>query len=173
MPEALVAHESGPWRRRALWVVPVAFLVHNLEEALTIPHALPRIHAAWSGWTGRALQLPNASQYHQVLVGLTAAGFVLLLLARLWDRASYALVVLQAVMTLNVAMHVAGAVLLRGYAPGLVSAVLVEAPVSFLVWRRVRDGGWMSRRQWRLLPLWVAILHGPGLIGLLLWVRRG
>lgn len=49
-------------RRRGLWVVPVALLFHNLEKALTIPAALPRVQAAWSEVSGRTLPLPGAAQ---------------------------------------------------------------------------------------------------------------
>jgi uncharacterized protein with HXXEE motif len=39
---------------------------------------------------------------------------------------------------MNVLTHVGGAVLLGGYAPGLVTAVLVEAPASVILFRRLR-----------------------------------
>ena len=69
---------------------------------------------------------------------LAAFAFALWLAARRWRGAATALVALQAVMAVNVLTHVAGAVLLGGYAPGLVTAVLVEAPVSVILFRRLR-----------------------------------
>ena len=123
-----------------LWAVPAALLLHNLEESLTLGAALPR---------------------------LEAAVVALYVLARVWDRLAYALVVVQAVMTVNVGVHVAFAVLLGGYAPGLLTAVLVEAPASVLVLRQLRRSAWMTRTQWRLLPWLAAFLHGPGLVALL------
>ena len=75
-------------------------------------------------------------------------------------------------MTLNVATHVLGAAVLGGYAPGLVTAVAVEAPTSVVVFRRWHREGSLSARQWRLLPLLAIVLHGPALIALLLWARR-
>jgi hypothetical protein len=157
-------------RLAGLWVVPAALLLHNLEEALTLGAALPRLEAAASRALGRPLTLPTAPQYHRSLLVLTAAVAALYVLARLWDRLAYALVVVQAVMTLNVGAHVAFALLLRGYAPGLLTALLVEVPASLFVLRRLREGAWMSRTQWLLLPLLAGILHGPGLIALLRWV---
>jgi len=151
--------------------VPAALLLHNLEEALTIGAALPRLTALWARWAGRPLTLPTEAQYQRALVVLTAAVGVLYVLARLSDRLAYALVVVQAVMTLNVGTHVIGALLLGGYAPGVVTAVLVEAPTSLFVLSRLRKGAWMSRIQWRLLPLLAVLLHGPGLIALLLASR--
>jgi len=48
----------------------------------------------------------------------------------------------------NVLTHVVGAMLLRGYAPGVITALLVEAPTSAFVFRRVRAAGWMSPGMW-------------------------
>lgn len=149
----------------------MALLLHNLEEAYAIGPALPRIEATWGRLLGRPLTLPSAQQYDIALAVVTGIAFGILLLARLWDPASYALVVLQAVMTLNVLAHVAGAVLLVGYSPGVVTAILVEAPTSRVVFRRLREARWMSRTQWRLLPLLAVLLHGPALVGLLAWIR--
>lgn len=154
-------------RLAGLWTVPTALLLHNLEEALTLGAALPRLQAAASRLLGRPLILPTEPQYQRSLLVLTAAVVGLYVLARLWDGLAYALVVVQAVMALNVGAHVAFALLLGGYAPGLLTALLVEAPVSLYVLRRLRKGAWMTRAHWLLLPLLAAILHGPGLIALL------
>ncbi|HET9315089.1 MAG TPA: HXXEE domain-containing protein [Vicinamibacteria bacterium] len=150
-------------RLAGLWAVPTALLLHDLEEALTLGPALPRLQAAATRLLARPVALPSEAQYQRALLVLTAAVAALYVLARTWDRLAYALVVMQAVMTLNVGAHVAFAVLLGGYAPGLVTALLVEAPASLYVFRRVHEGAWMSRSQWMLLPLLAAILHGPGL----------
>ena len=164
-------------RRRltGLAIVPVALLIHNLEEAFTIGAALPRLQTMLSTLLGRDLVLPSAQQYRLALSILTGIGFGVLLLARIWDQAAYALVVLQAVMTLNVVSHVVGAVLLESYVPGVVTAILVEAPTSAVVFSRLRRRKWMSTAQWRSLPLLAILLHAGVLVGLLLWahgVRR-
>jgi hypothetical protein len=158
-------------RITGLAVVPLALLLHNVEEALGLRAALPRLEVAWSGLIGEPVILPSAQQYYLALLMVTALAFGVFLLARSWDPASYALVVLQGIMALNVVTHVFGAILFRGYAPGLITAVVVEGPVSAMVFQRVRRAGWLSRTQWRLLPLLVVFLHGPALLALLAWVR--
>lgn len=160
---------AAPRRLTGLAIIPVALLVHNLEEAFTIGPALPGLESTWGGLLGHSLTLPSPQQYDHALVIVTGIAFAALLFARLWDPASYALVVLQAVMTLNVLAHVLGTVFLGGYAPGVVTAVLVEAPTSGVVFHRLRESRWMSRGQWRLLPFLAALLHGPALVGLLAW----
>ena len=127
-----------------LTIIPVALLVHNLEEAFTIAAARPRLEALWSTLLGCPVALPSVHESHLALAVVTGLAFGVLVLARFWEPASYALVVLQAVMTVNVLTHVVGALLLRGYAPGVVTALLVEAPTSAFVFRRVRAAGWMS-----------------------------
>ncbi len=158
-------------RITGLAVVPLALLLHNVEEALGMRAALPRLEVVWSGLIGERATLPSTHQYHLALITVTALAFGVYLLARRWDPASYGLVVLQGVMALNVVSHVFGATLVRGYAPGLITAVVVEGPVSALVFQRIRREGWLSRTQWRLLPLLVVLLHGPALLALLAWVR--
>jgi hypothetical protein len=154
-------------RLAGLWVVPVALLLHNLEEALTLGGALPQLEAAASRLIGRAVVLPPEAAYQRSLLVLTAAVAALYLLALAGDRLAYALVVVQSVMALNVGAHVAFALLLWGYAPGLLTALLVELPASVFVWRRLRKAAWMTAAQWWLLPFLALMLHGPGLVALL------
>src|SRR4029453_11682627 len=89
---------TDPRRWRVLAVVPVALLLPNLEEALTIGAALPRLPARLSPLLGRAVSLPTERQFHVDLVLITVFGFALLLAARWWNGAGWALVALQAVM---------------------------------------------------------------------------
>ena len=158
-----VAHVAR--RIDGLAVVPAAFLAHNAEEVLSIPIMLPRVQAKTTSLLGGWATVPSAEQYLVALAVLTAAASALWLLALRWASLSYALVVLQAAMAVNALSHLGGAVLLGGCAPGVVAAVLVEAVVSVVVYRRITRAGWMSRRQWVLLPVLALVLHGPVLCG--------
>lgn len=164
---------SGGRRTAGLGIIPAAFLVHNVEEAVMIPPMLPVVQATLRGVVGPWATLPSAGQYVTVLVILTLAVFALWLAALRHDGLAYGLVVFQATMTLNVLNHVGGAVLLKGYAPGVVTALLVEAVTSVVVFWSVRRAGWMSRRQWRWAAIWAVVLHGPVFYGLGLLVLRG
>ena len=154
-------------RLAGLWMVPVALALHNVEEALMLGAALPRLQAAATHALAREVALPSQAQYGRALLVLTAAVAALYVAAKEWERFAYALVVVQAVMALNVGAHVAFALLLGGYAPGLATALLVEAPVSLLVLQRLRARDWMTRTQWWLLPPLALLLHGPALVALL------
>jgi hypothetical protein len=164
---------SGGRRAAGLGIIPAAFLVHNVEEAVMIPPMLPTVQATLRGMIGQWVTLPSAGHYVAALVILTLAVFAFWLAALRRDGLAYGLVVFQATMTLNVLNHIGGAVILRGYAPGVVTAVLVEAVTSVVVLWRVRRGGWMSRRQWKWAAIWAVVLHGPLFYGLGLLALRG
>ena len=163
-------------RRQALWLIPAAFAVHNAEEALTFPQYLPLM----------SLRLPSSLRaiageiepagLRIALLGVTIVGLAVVFWA---DRrpdsqaARWSALVLQGVVAINVISHVAIAMfLLRGYSPGLISAVLINAPLSVYLFRRAAQEGWMSRRSWRAIWPAALLIHGPGLFGILLLARR-
>jgi hypothetical protein len=73
-----------------------------------------------------------------------------------------------ATIALNVGSHVVSSIaIVRGYAPGLVTAVLVNAPFAVYLFRRASRERWLPRRA----ILWTIpaalVLHGPVLVGTL------
>ena len=74
----------------------------------------------------------------------------------------------------EIASHlVVAAVVMRGYSPGLASAVLINAPISVYLFRRAARERWLPRTAWRALWPAALLVHGPGLVGLLLLTRVG
>ena len=136
---------------------------------------------------GRALRLlPDLvpAAFASVAAGLThstmlvALGVVTLLafgvalLARREGSATglWLILVLQATMALNALSHlVVALVLFRGYAPGLITALLINAPFAVYTIRRARREQWVSRRAFSVVFPAALVLHGPLLIGAL-WV---
>ena len=83
--------------------------------------------------------------------------------------ARWSALAVQAVVALNALSHVVVASwLLRGYSPGLVTALLVNAPLSYVLFKRATRERWIPSWSWWLLPPAAFLAHGPGLIGLLL-----
>ena len=83
----------------------------------------------------------------------------------------WAIALVQAVVALNVVSHLAAALVLRSYTPGLASAVTLNLPFSVYVFRRATSEGWFGRRErWALVPA-ALLVHGPGLILLFLLAR--
>ena len=151
-----------------VWGVPFALLLHNIEEALTFARYLPRVHAA-APVPLRAMLPERLHIAYAGLLVVTVIPFGLAVLARRpkspgWVR--YALLVVAASLLANVAWHLMVAVALRGYAPGVLTAVAVNLPVTLAALRGARRDGWLSRRGLWLVLLLAVLFHGPGLIGI-------
>jgi len=149
--------------RRLLLGVPIVIGVHNLEEALTMRAALPRLVEQMPPVLADILGVPTYASFLIALGIVTLFPWLLvpsLLRAPALGGAVYGLLVLQTTWLLNVLSHLGMAAALDGYAPGLGSAVALVLPFSVaILWCAVRDQ-WFSR--WALVglfPLAVA-LHG-------------
>ncbi|MDQ3998430.1 MAG: HXXEE domain-containing protein [Gemmatimonadota bacterium] len=157
-----------------LWGVPTAVLVHNVEEALTVGRYTPAVLALVPDAVRR---LMPSSQYIYViyvaLVVATAIPIAFALVARRDRRswATYGLLLVAAVMLVNAVWHSVAAVLLGGYAPGVVTAVAINLPVMALVLRWARRESWLSKGAlWMYLGIGL-MLHGAGVLALLALAR--
>jgi Protein of unknown function with HXXEE motif len=159
-------------RPRVLWLVPILLAIHNAEEALLFPRYLPLVlRRLPEGWRA----LAGAATLGQVGVALALVTLIPLLLA-IWafrrpdsDFPVWLLLLVQATVLLNVLWHVATAALVfNGYAPGLLTAILINLPFSVYLLRRAARERWVSRgAMWGLLPGALA-MHGPLLSALLM-----
>jgi hypothetical protein len=162
--------------RSVVWLVPIFLAIHNAEEALFFPRYLPfvlyRLPAAW-----QALIAPlTTGQVGAALGVVTAVAFVVAWWSHERPDSSIALwlvLLIQATVLLNVVWHAAAAVVLfGGYAPGVVTAVLLNLPFSIYLLRRATRERWLGPRAlWALLPAAI-VLHGPLLAALLVLTER-
>ena len=163
-------------RPRVLWLIPLLLAVHNAEEAFLFPRYLPLVVGRLpEGWR----HIAGALTLGQVGTALALVTLIPLLLA-IWaarqpDSAIplWLLLLVQATVLLNVLWHVStAAVVFGGYAPGLVTAVLINLPFSIYLLRRAAREGWVNRREmWALVP-GALLMHGPLLSALLLLTER-
>ena len=161
---------------RVLWLVPVLLALHNAEEALFFPRYLPFVISRLpGGWQSLAAPL-TTGQVWAALAVVTAGAF-----AVAWwavrrpasPAARWTLLLVQTMMLLNALWHVlTAAVLFGGYAPGLVTGVLVNLPFSIYLLRRAAAERWLSPpARWALVPA-ALVLHGPLLAALTLATER-
>ncbi|HET7233114.1 MAG TPA: HXXEE domain-containing protein [Longimicrobium sp.] len=158
-------------QRAALLLVPVLITVHNGEEALGMPRVLRSVPTGVPPvFVG---MIPTYSQFLAALAIVTAAAWMIWALgpARRSGRGITALLLVQMVMLVNVASHVGAAVFLRGYAPGVVTALALNLPFSIYLFRRAIRERWISRQTLALLGAGAVLIHGPGLLGLM-WIAR-
>ncbi|HKT59147.1 MAG TPA: HXXEE domain-containing protein [Gemmatimonadales bacterium] len=162
--------------RPVLWLVPILLALHNTEEALFFPRYLPfvlyRLPAAW-----QALIAPlTTGQVGGALAVVTGVAFIVTWWAFQRPDSAVALwlvLLIQATVLLNALWHLAAAVVLfGGYAPGLVTALLLNLPFSVYLLRRAGRERWLERRAlWALAPAAI-VLHGPLLAALLVFTER-
>jgi len=133
---------------RLLWLVPIFFALHNLEEAPSMEKwskRLPlKIHPKFT-----------TRQFVIAVTVITLAGFALTYVGveYLANRTGYLLVLgMQAILLVNAFIpHLATTIRFRMYSPGVITAVLITLPFSFYLFRRAFEENILSWSQfWTL-----------------------
>jgi hypothetical protein len=105
----------------------------------------------------------------QALAILSLLGCLLaasVLLRPQWRGGWWLLLALESAMGINVIAHVVSALFIfRGYAPGLITALVLNAPFAVYCLSRARRERWVSERAWGATFVGGAVLHGPVLLG--------
>lgn len=146
--------------RKVQWLFPVAVMLHNLEEAISMP-----------GWAARhaaqlPVQPPGAAKIRFGLVLLTLLAFVVTYFSGRKGRESiWAYLMFGGVvaMLLNVFVpHVPATLIFGSYTPGVATAVVINFPLmSILAIQMVREGwvsGWKAAAFAVAAPLVIAAL---------------
>jgi hypothetical protein len=134
------------------WLVFALLALHNLEEALTMRAYFPRISELLRANAPASLvsAMPTLAEFYAALAGATIFPLILVMVATTGrpSKLKYYLVALvQAQVLLNVFVpHVPAAFALGGYAPGLLTAVLVNLPFSIYFFRRSLSASRVTRK---------------------------
>lgn len=155
---------TGGRLRRVIWTGPVVFLVHDLEELVTIED-WTRLHGDRLPEAFRLLLPVSTAEFG---VAMTALLLVFMAAAWLADRARLEggravdfFVFLVAILGTNALGHVAQAVLFGAYVPGLLTAVLLVLPYAYWGLATVTRSGIRSVR-WAVSAVAVAaVVQGP------------
>ena len=143
--------------RAVLWLMPVSLLLHDAEELAFLPswcaaHAdLPARLSAF-GAPGRVAARSLDQSFAQAAVAVAlvvACAFAATLMAyrRPGGRALLVFEILTGCVFLHGFVHVAQAILLRGYVPGLFGVFLFLLPLNLLLYRRLLREGILSVRR--------------------------
>jgi hypothetical protein len=152
-----------------VFLIPVLLTLHNAEEAIafrrmwpTIPGLLPEPFASFEARLSFSMML-------LALAILSVAGFVLATAVVMRPHARsgwWLLLTLEVAMAINAIAHAVSAlVVFRGYGPGLVTALVLNAPFATYCLARARRERWVSERAWRAAFGGGIVLHGPVLLG--------
>ena len=147
--------------RQLLFAIPLVLTLHNAEEALTMPGWVPE----HSGAIQKALPFDVNIQFTsiQLLASLSLATIVPWIVALLCmdggkgSRKVYVLLLLQAIVLLNVFIpHLAWSLLMGRYNPGVLTALGVNLPFSWYLFRRAMREEYIFPSK--LIPIFVSAL---------------
>lgn len=136
---------------RLLWLVPVFFMLHNIEEAPFM-----------ESWSKRIpLKIHPAVSTRQFVIAvtfLTLAGFLLTYLGveYLANQTGYFMVMgIQAILLFNAFVpHIASTIRFRMYSPGVITGILITLPFSFYLFRRALSENMLTTTQfWIMLGI--------------------
>ena len=158
-------------RQKLIWLVPILASIHNLEEAMSIPAFLQGADSAFPKFITEAFSTLTRSQLLSALLIVTVIPYILAFLA--WSEpvprwGFYLLCGFQAAMLINVFAHIAMAVAVRGYAPGVVTAMLINLPFSVYLFYKASVEHWLNRNKLMLVGAIGILLHLVGLPALLI-----
>ena len=142
--------------RAFILLTPAVFLIHDAEEVATVAR-WTREHGDVVPAFARGLLSIDTGQFAAAVALLFVLLSAVSFLAARKPEDGIAIcvwMVLLAALTANGIMHPAQALLVGGYVPGVVTAVLVVIPFGVLAWRRAIAEGVTSRRA--VLPLFLA-----------------
>ena len=142
----------------------VAIFLHNLEEGLTANRYLLRVGALLQDiplFQGR-VSPPSLNQLYLALVIVTVVPILILGWATTGPRRpykQYIVAMLAAALFWNVFLpHVSAAMAFGGYAPGVVTAVAINLPLTVYFFRRTRREGQLSTGRLAAALMWGLVL---------------
>ncbi len=156
-------------RNAVLALVGVTLVLHDTEEYLTFPTFLASMSSNLPRWLSPHGLIHN---WHDLRIALVLAT-VLPLAVIVWailrprKRLLVAVLLVESVLLVNAGWHILAASVRGGYAPGVITAVLINLPFGIYVLRRAVREQWIEASvAWLLIGIAV-VLHVVALGSLL------
>jgi hypothetical protein len=113
-----------------LWLLVAAFAIHVAEEWF----------GGFPAWVARIVSSPMPGAAFLIINGIAFLLMVIGVRAAVRNEASgWIAVTIATIALVNTASHIGGAILTQGYAPGVVSAVVLYVPLGALTMIRALD----------------------------------
>ncbi len=129
---------------RLLWLVPIFFMLHNMEEAPFMENWSKRLPL-------RFHPIASTRQFVIAVIFLTLGGFLLTYygVEYVANQTGYLMVLgIQAVLFFNAFIpHIASTIRFRMYSPGVVTATLINIPFSIYLFRRAVSENVLSWKE--------------------------
>ncbi|HPM77366.1 MAG TPA: HXXEE domain-containing protein [bacterium] len=142
--------------RAMLLLIPVFFTLHNLEEA-------GGVETLTDGRLQHIMYVTADQTLVAIILG-TLLGWALAVACWSAPRGSkrlHVLLGLQAILALNILTHVGGTIMTASYIPGVLTALLLELPLTVFLFRRARREEILSRRAMAITFLAALLAYGP------------
>ncbi len=146
-------------RNAILALVGVTLVLHTTEEYLTFPAYLPPANRLPPLLPPPSL-LQNPRNLHVGLIAATVFPLAVIAWAILRPRKGLLVSVLflECVLLVNAGWHIFAAWVRGGYAPGVITAVLINLPFGIYVLRRAVREQWIrARTAWQLIAIALAL----------------
>ena len=153
-------------RNGVLVLIGLTLVLHTAEEYVTFPRFLSA--GRFPPWLHPRL-IPGAEGLHVALVMATVLPLVVIAWAMLRPHKGLliAALLLSCVLLVNAGWHILAAFVRGGYAPGIITAVLINLPFGMYVLQRALKEQWVgTRTAWLLLGV-AFLLHFVALGSLL------
>ncbi|WP_380677423.1 HXXEE domain-containing protein [Salinigranum sp. GCM10025319] len=151
-----------------LWLLPMSWLVHDLEEIATIdrwsrrwdPHEDDDLTPVQRRFIGI---VASTRQRFTIAVGFVGSVVVGATVAGMFDPNGFGIRIYTTILggyVLHAFGHVGQSIVFRGYTPGVVTAVLVVIPASIALYRRLLSVQLVD----------IGVITTTGFLGLVLFV---
>lgn len=147
-------------RNAVLVLVGATLVLHTAEEYLTFPAFLSS-PSRFSRWLPTPSFLQNSHDLRLALLTATILPLVVIAWAILRPNKGLliSVLILECILLVNAGWHIFAALVRSGYAPGVVTAVLINLPFGVYVLRRAVRDRWIGERTaWQLLGI-ALLLH--------------
>jgi hypothetical protein len=174
--EAISTSSQEASRRRltpVLWLLPLIFIIHDGEELLTMSgwianhqQELDRLAKMSDVAAEMVRSLPTTTSQVAIAIGFILLLFVVITLGASLSRKRglwlYAYASLLGVLFLHVFTHIGQAILVGGYAPGIIGAVVAIIPGALYIYKRLFEEKLLTLKSAAVTALIGFALFVPG-----------
>jgi hypothetical protein len=151
----------SPSRNIIMTLIGLTLVLHDTEEFFTFPRFWALSSGQLPRWLSPKGLVHNPQDIRIALVFATVLPLCVIAWAILRPRKALlvSVLLLESILLVNAGWHILASVVRGGYAPGVVTAVLINLPFGIYVLRRAVKEHWIRRREAWLLVGIAAALH--------------
>lgn len=156
--------------RVIMWGIPVVTILHNMEEALLMPHFMEEYNRLIPDFFVNLIGFITFESLLFVLIVTSVLPILFVWKSNIPEKVNFSEILLYCfafAMLINVFPHALLTLISGSYSPGLASSFLLVVPASLLLFISALRQNRLTAKQWIAVPVGGLIFHGPGLLILL------